>query len=181
MSVSVRLAVLLAALMASGAASSAGASEDIAYVTQTLVGSTARYEVSFDGAPAAILNAPIGAADGQCSVHAKVRTAWPAGSSVTLKRRFFLPDGSRNVRVHVGVNDTAYVFVNGQLDDLGVIVDPRCPQVARHHDVEADLFVRPGVNDIEVNAFGGANRFITLTITAEVPVASVKQPALPAR
>lgn len=180
MNVSISRLVHAFALSLAAASGVAGASpvapDTVTYVNKTLVSTTAKSEVFFDSGPVGVVQGPVGAADGPCPNHAKVRTDWPADKDVTLRRKFVVPEGARKVKVNVGVTGTAYVFVNGQIDDLGVIVEWRCAERESRHGVEADIYVRPGVNRIEIMASGDEDRFIAFSITADVPIDAALSP-----
>jgi hypothetical protein len=137
-------------------------------VTMVVIPNHASYQYGIGGFTGNNANAPFGSAFGSCGLQRSVNTLWPINSTIFLNKEFDLPDGARNLRVQLSVDNDAEVRINGAL--IGSVTHVDCPLVDEWLLMASDSILNiGGRNTIGVRARDrGGESFIDLRVLVDV-------------
>jgi hypothetical protein len=123
----------------------------------------------FDDSAFAVGDAGFGTREGYCPLNNPdaVKTDWPVGTDLLVRRTLDLPAGTTDVVVYVAVDNDAQVFVNGYDVSGGLQTHEDCPSVEFAFAVP-DGVLRAGTNLLAVRARDrGILAFLDLSVTRQ--------------
>jgi subtilase family serine protease len=127
---------------------------------------------NFDDSTFLTGDAAFGTAGG-CPLAGTVRTVWPSGSEIVLRKSFTLPAGVRNLKVLVAVDNDVEVFLNGADISGGLINHDGCAAFDLAFTAP-DTLLMAGQNILAVRGRDrGGEGFLDLEVDADLPTAGV--------
>lgn len=126
-------------------------------------------QLDFDDAGWAIGDAGFGSGVG-CPLDGTVRTRWPLGTDLLVRREIDLPAGARSLKIGVAIDNDVQVFVNGVDISGGLQSSENCARRDRFVFEAPDGILRNGRNVIAVRARDrGIISYFDMQVTAQVP------------
>ena len=124
----------------------------------------------FDDSAFAPGTAAFGSAAGACTLHSTVATAWPAHTTLLVRRAVTIPPGATNVRVMAAVdNDIIEVFFDGTLISGGALHDG-CPLLDDFRFDVPDALAQPGNHVLVFHVLDrGTESFFDTRVLADIP------------
>jgi hypothetical protein len=108
----------------------------------------------FDDSTFAVGDAGFGTPEGYCELNNPddVRTEWPVGTDLLVRKTLELPAGTTDVAVYVAVDNDVQLFVNGQDVSAGLQTHEGCPSLNSFGFAVPDSVLRVGTNLLAVRA-----------------------------
>jgi hypothetical protein len=122
----------------------------------------------FDDSTFAIGDAAFGTPEGYCELNNPddVRTEWPVGTDLLVRKTLELPSGTTDVVVAVAVDNDVQVFVNGYDISAGLQTHEGCPSLNSFSFAVPDGLLRVGTNLLAVRARDrGVFTYLDLQVT----------------
>ncbi|WP_094228325.1 PEF-CTERM sorting domain-containing protein [Methanolobus psychrotolerans] len=109
-----------------------------------------------------------------------VKTSWALNSDILVRKEFYLPEGTSNLKVYIAIDNDVQVFINGQDVSSGMKTHEGCPSWNSFEFSVDDSVLNSGTNLIAVRGRDrGTASFLDIKVTADVPPASEEIPEFP--
>jgi hypothetical protein len=112
-------------------------------------------------------DAPFGTRHEACPSYDNIKTRWPSGTSILVRKTFNLPRDARNVKVGIAIDNDVRVYINGRF--IGSDHHEGCARRDRFVYSVPDNFLNVGRNLIAVaaNDDGRGGSYLDVQVTAE--------------
>jgi hypothetical protein len=99
-----------------------------------------------------------------------VKTKWPVNTYIAVRKEFYLPAGTSDMKISVAIDNDVQVFVNGKDVSNGMQTHEGCPSWGSFvFDVD-DSILQEGTNLIAIRGKDrGSASFLDIKVTADVP------------
>jgi hypothetical protein len=124
--------------------------------------------LDFDDSGFDVGDAGFGVSEGPCPLNNPdyVRTEWPVGTDLLVRKTFELPAGSTDVVVYVAVDNDVQVFINGYDISGGLQTHEECPSLDSFAFAVPDSILHVGTNLLAVRARDrGVLSYLDLEVT----------------
>ncbi len=99
-----------------------------------------------------------------------VKTDWETNSDILLRKDFYIPAGTSDLKVYVAIDNDVQVFVNGQDVSGGMQIHDGCPAWDSFEFAVDDSILNDGKNLMAVRGKDrGTASFLDIKVTANVP------------
>jgi hypothetical protein len=125
----------------------------------------------FDDSAFSVGDAGFGTPSGHCPINnpMDVRTTWPLGTDILLRKTFQLPSGATNLRVGVAIDNDVQVFINGQDISGGFRNHENCASLDTFVFSAPNSILIAGVNLLSVRGRDrGILSYLDVKVTADI-------------
>jgi hypothetical protein len=125
----------------------------------------------FDDSAFALGDAAFGTAEGYCPLNnpRDVKTPWPSGTDILVRKEFELPPGATNVVVNVAIDNDVSVFVNGYDISSGLQMHELCPSRDSFTFAVSDSILQVGTNLLAVRGRDrGTLAYLDVQVIADI-------------
>ncbi|WP_321428621.1 PEF-CTERM sorting domain-containing protein [uncultured Methanolobus sp.] len=99
-----------------------------------------------------------------------VKTEWPVNSYIAVRKEFYLPAGTSDMKISVAIDNDVQVFVNGVDVSNGMQTHDGCPSWGSFVFEVDDSILQEGTNLIAIRGKDrGSASFLDIKVTADVP------------
>nr|WP_321498765.1 PEF-CTERM sorting domain-containing protein [uncultured Methanolobus sp.] len=99
-----------------------------------------------------------------------VKTEWPVYTDIAVRKEFYLPAGTSDMKISVAIDNDVQVFVNGVDVSGGMKTHEGCPSWGSFVFEVDDSILQEGTNLIAIRGRDrGTASFLDIKVTADVP------------
>ena len=104
-----------------------------------------------------------------CPLESTIKTNWPVNTDILVRKSFELPPNTKNLKVHVAIDNKVQVFLNGQDISGGMMDSGGCAVKDRYVFTAPDNVLQGGTNVLAVRGNDyGVVAYLDVKVTADV-------------